>query len=168
MFTCYNCKRKCNTTLTLIKHMRSACSITAKIKGYRCGEHNCFRHFTTVVSLRKHLEKEHAPKNNSVCVSENDEHLIDSPSTSESVSQNRVQSNSISDIGHEIPSQITLSQSFNNLQQDIQNENRSSTIQLQLANFLSTIYSKHGIPRNTVQTVSDRRRRQAKELLLDE
>lgn len=150
MFTCYECKLIFPSTSDLIKHIRLSCN---KFRNdHRCGEPGCIRHFSTIKSLCQHLNRNHVTKstinldNNVVTGSNKNENTV--ASTPNNFPENTMASTSqhnfpMPSTSHDLPSVSPLVSS-----------DTCTDAEKQLANFLSSIYSKTNVPRNIVQIVS--------------
>lgn len=66
MFTCYYCKLVFDSPSLLLSHMRKNCLQFTKNRQNRCGERGCIRNFSTNLSFKHHLSREHSSKTTSI------------------------------------------------------------------------------------------------------
>uniref|UniRef100_A0A1Y1MPJ3 C2H2-type domain-containing protein n=1 Tax=Photinus pyralis TaxID=7054 RepID=A0A1Y1MPJ3_PHOPY len=129
-FTCYSCQTLFKTTTSLLKHMRMFCEQrTQGTMDYRCGEHNCFRHFSSSLAFKRHLHNVH--KEN-YCLARPD----DSPSST--IARDAIFTETIDETEH--------SREFNTTK-DICSQNLLTAT----ASFLLTLDENPLLPRSTVQ-----------------
>lgn len=131
MYTCSQCKLKFNTVNILLTHLRSLCFASKDVTNFNCGEEGCFRHFSCLGSLRKHLNKFHCVRDPNIDLYDGHELISALPSTSQQQSSLQSTENPVS---------------IHNHQTDLDH---------QTALFVSSLYGNPLIPRSNVQVVMD-------------
>ncbi|KAL0099008.1 hypothetical protein PUN28_020214 [Cardiocondyla obscurior] len=123
MFICFSCKKKYCNCLQLINHIRKFCPN----KHYFCGQPNCFRQYSTLRSLRKHLQRAHANH----------------------IESNDYNFSSLEEKGNDNNLIVSLPSSQQNIISTFK------FLQTQISFLLSSLYANVLIPRNIVQLIVD-------------
>ncbi|KAL1458020.1 hypothetical protein WDU94_008196 [Cyamophila willieti] len=138
MLRCFKCRKEFDDTVVLIKHLRLKCAKNNR-SNLCCGQPNCYRYFSEINSLKRHLIRMHVSQ-------------VRNSSPDSSFVTNSQESTLVAHSSFEIPTDVQLFCSVSSFQNPICS-NLGDIVTSSLSELSAKLYSNPQVPRSVVQTV---------------